>query len=128
MESNYWSSRVSRRTALRGTGLGLAGIAGAALIGCGGKKTETQTTGEARKAQPGTAKRGSPADPALPIVRLHVRASLPSAPPGRAGCSLVPGHHAFSPRNGVGTQWRYDRTENADAILCPTAPLKVWVR
>ncbi|TAJ16924.1 MAG: hypothetical protein EPO65_12285, partial [Dehalococcoidia bacterium] len=45
VESNYWSTRVSRRTALRGTGLGLAGIAGAALIGCGSKKTDTGAAG-----------------------------------------------------------------------------------
>lgn len=36
-EGNYWTSRrVSRRTALRGAGLGLLGLTGAALIGCGG--------------------------------------------------------------------------------------------
>ena len=39
-ESNYWnrlhSGRLSRRSALRGGGLGLAGLAGAAIIGCGG--------------------------------------------------------------------------------------------
>lgn len=38
-DSNYWTrlggNRVSRRAALRGAGLGFAGIAGAALIGCG---------------------------------------------------------------------------------------------
>lgn len=34
-ESNYWTRRFSRRTVLRGAGLGLAGLAGAALIGCG---------------------------------------------------------------------------------------------
>ncbi len=34
--SNFWTRRtVSRRAALRGAGLGLAGVAGAALIGCG---------------------------------------------------------------------------------------------
>ena len=39
-ESNYWnrlhSTRLSRRSALRGGGLGLAGLTGALLIGCGG--------------------------------------------------------------------------------------------
>ncbi|MCK9487404.1 MAG: ABC transporter substrate-binding protein [Dehalococcoidia bacterium] len=39
-DSNYWTriggNRVSRRAALRGAGIGAAGIAGAALIGCGG--------------------------------------------------------------------------------------------
>ena len=35
-ERNYWTRRrISRRTALRGAGLGVAGLAGAALIGCG---------------------------------------------------------------------------------------------
>ena len=38
-ESNYWKSvgsrRLSRRGALRGAGVGLAGLAGAAIIGCG---------------------------------------------------------------------------------------------
>ncbi len=35
--TNYWGRRrLDRRTALRGAGLGVAGLAGAALIGCGG--------------------------------------------------------------------------------------------
>tara|TARA_B100001123_G_scaffold136728_1_gene158736 strand:+ start:336 stop:2246 length:1911 start_codon:yes stop_codon:yes gene_type:complete len=34
-EKNYWSSRVNRRTALRGGVIGAAGLVGAALIGCG---------------------------------------------------------------------------------------------
>ena len=45
MESNYWKSLVSRRTALRGTGLGLAGIAGTALIGCGSKNNNAAAPG-----------------------------------------------------------------------------------
>ena len=49
VDSNYWSGRVSRRTALRGTGVGIVGLAGAALIGCGGKKSDTATTGEANR-------------------------------------------------------------------------------
>ena len=44
-ESNYWNrlatGRVSRRAALRGAGLGTAGIADAALIGCGGSDDPT---------------------------------------------------------------------------------------
>ncbi|MDP6605966.1 MAG: hypothetical protein QF664_06890, partial [Dehalococcoidia bacterium] len=36
MEQNFWTRRaIGRRAALRGAGLGLAGLAGAALIGCG---------------------------------------------------------------------------------------------
>ena len=35
-ERNFWTNRrISRRAALRGVGLGVAGLAGAALIGCG---------------------------------------------------------------------------------------------
>ncbi len=45
MDSNYWTGRVSRRTALRGTGVGLVGLAGAALIGCGSKKKDEGPTG-----------------------------------------------------------------------------------
>jgi ABC-type transport system substrate-binding protein len=37
MAENFWTrSQISRRSALRGIGLGAAGLAGAALIGCGG--------------------------------------------------------------------------------------------
>jgi len=36
MTTNYWTRRaISRRAAIRGTGVGIAGLAGAALIGCG---------------------------------------------------------------------------------------------
>ena len=59
---NQWSSRsVSRRTALRGAGAGLAGLAGAALIGCsggggGGAKTEAPTGGSSAAVASGQAK------------------------------------------------------------------------
>ena len=51
MDSNYWSGRVNRRTALRGAGVGLLGLTGAALIGCGGKKTDAPTGGDAERLQ-----------------------------------------------------------------------------
>ncbi len=59
--SNYWTGRrVSRRTTLRGAGLGLAGLAGAALIGCGdsddgGKATSTAVATSTLGAATGTA-------------------------------------------------------------------------
>lgn len=40
---NYWSSRISRRTALRGAAVGAAGVAGAALIGCDDGDDATST-------------------------------------------------------------------------------------
>ena len=42
-ERTYWTGRrIGRRAALRGAGVGIAGLAGAALIGCGGDE-ETAT-------------------------------------------------------------------------------------
>jgi peptide/nickel transport system substrate-binding protein len=38
--SEYWSRRLNRRTALRGAGVGIAGLAGAALFGCGSSEEE----------------------------------------------------------------------------------------
>ena len=35
-ETNYWTRRVDRRVAIRGAGLGLVGVVGAVLVGCGG--------------------------------------------------------------------------------------------
>jgi peptide/nickel transport system substrate-binding protein len=34
-ETTYWSRRVDRRAVIRGAGVGVAGLAGAALLGCG---------------------------------------------------------------------------------------------
>ncbi|MPZ99119.1 MAG: hypothetical protein GEU80_07220 [Dehalococcoidia bacterium] len=40
---NYWTRhRVSRRRALQGAGVGIAGLAGAALVGCGGDDEEPE--------------------------------------------------------------------------------------
>ncbi|MEZ4501297.1 MAG: ABC transporter substrate-binding protein [Dehalococcoidia bacterium] len=48
MTEGYWASRrVSRRSALRGAGLGFAGLAGAALIGCGSDDEEPTATATA---------------------------------------------------------------------------------
>ena len=47
---DYWSSRVSRRRALRGAALGLSGLAGAALIGCGGDDDAPVATAAATTA------------------------------------------------------------------------------
>ncbi|MDP2328851.1 MAG: hypothetical protein Q8M79_12315, partial [Dehalococcoidia bacterium] len=47
--SHYWSRRVSRRGVIRGVALGGAGLAGAALIGCGGDDvtfTDSPQTGD----------------------------------------------------------------------------------
>ncbi len=80
VKSNYWKSRVSRRTALRGTGLGLAGIAGAALIGCGSKKADTTATGgEAGRLQDAAkagAQKGDTGGTAVPKDQVRVKPGL----------------------------------------------------
>ncbi len=54
-ESNYWTRRLSRRTALRGVGLGAAGLAGAALIGCGDDDDDDDDTAAQATEAPAAA-------------------------------------------------------------------------
>jgi ABC-type transport system substrate-binding protein len=62
-EANFWTRRrVSRRAALRGAGVGVAGLAGAALIGCG--DDDDDDTGAAAPAAAGTAQAAATAAPA----------------------------------------------------------------
>ena len=54
--TNYWTRRrVSRRAALRGAGVGIAGLTGAALIGCGGDDdgglTAAPASGESARSE-----------------------------------------------------------------------------
>src|SRR5687767_11529920 len=42
--SGYWKRRVDRRRALRGGALGLAGLASAALIACGGNESGSSSS------------------------------------------------------------------------------------
>jgi len=45
MNGNYWTrQRISRRTVLRGAGVGAAGVAGAVLIGCGSDDDDPTAT------------------------------------------------------------------------------------
>ena len=62
--SNYWQRsmgrRVSRRSALRGTAVAGLGLAGAALIGCGG--------GDEEKATPAATKAAGATGAATPVA------------------------------------------------------------
>ncbi|MBM4410623.1 MAG: hypothetical protein FJ037_04740, partial [Chloroflexi bacterium] len=66
MADNYWTSlathRVSRRSALRGAAVGVAGLSGAALIGCGGGDKKEEAKPAASKAG-GAATAAAPAAP-----------------------------------------------------------------
>ena len=102
MDTNYWtSSRVGRRSVLRGAGLGLTGLAGAALIGCGGDGDDggsdaTPSTGGQVGAQltataVGTADAGStpvPADQVRPVPGIY------DGPLGPSPAELNPGVNA----------------------------------
>ncbi len=67
MESNYWTrKRLSRRTILRGSGIGLFGLGAAALVGCGGsgsssKSSSTSSNGAISFKRGGIVKMGTPA-------------------------------------------------------------------
>ncbi len=84
VDSNYWTSRVSRRTALRGTGVGLVGLAGAALIGCGGKKKEDAAAGgdatRLQDASKGGAKAADTSGTPVPKDQVRVKAGLYEGP------------------------------------------------
>ena len=64
--------RISRRTALRGAGLGVAGLAGAALIGCGDDDEEDEEE-EAAAQAPAPAGTAAPAAPAAPAALEPIR-------------------------------------------------------
>jgi len=90
VESRYWARRsFNRRTALRGAGIGIAGLAGAALIGCGGSDddggpaaTETVATG-AGQAGAVTATATATADAAatpVPADQVRLTPGIYNAP------------------------------------------------
>ena len=60
-EKNYWSSRVNRRTALRGGAIGAAGLVGAALIGCGDDDDDDAAAPAAAAKPAATAAAAKPA-------------------------------------------------------------------
>jgi peptide/nickel transport system substrate-binding protein len=67
--SNYWTrQQISRRSMLRGTAVGAAGLSGAVLIGCGGGDDEVDAdpTAAATAAGGGTAAATATADPNAP--------------------------------------------------------------
>lgn len=66
-ERNYWGRPMQRRNLLRASGMGAVGLAGAALIGCGGSSDKSSSGGDAAKSAPaGGAK---PADKTVAIKR-----------------------------------------------------------
>ncbi|MEZ4503886.1 MAG: ABC transporter substrate-binding protein [Dehalococcoidia bacterium] len=84
-EGTYWSRRkFGRRTALRGAGVAFAGLAGAALFGCGGDDEEATATAAPTEAGSATATTAT-GDGSTPVpadqVRIAPGAYLDSIPP-----------------------------------------------
>ncbi len=72
-DQNYWartmSGRASRRTVLRGAALGGVGLAGAALVGCGGDEDDPTPQPTATSASPTATGTATSTDPYANIKR-----------------------------------------------------------
>lgn len=76
-ETNYWiRRRISRRAALRGAAAGIAGIAGAALIGCGRDDDDTAATSggpsQQGQQQPTASATAEAAGSPMPAGRIRI--------------------------------------------------------
>ena len=104
MDSNYWTRRaMGRRTAIRGGALGLAGLAGAALIGCGGGDGDgdaapaTPQLGAAAaggQAQTATAVAGGGSDTPVSADQVRIKPGLSDGPTPPSAAELNPSVNA----------------------------------
>ena len=112
---NYSShNRISRRGALRGAGLGVAGLAGVALFGCGGDDGEGGggTTATAASGGTGTAAAGGGA---LPSDQIRIA-------PGAYENSIPPTPGELDPANNA----RYGGTLMARSARRSSARAAQW--
>jgi peptide/nickel transport system substrate-binding protein len=109
VDSNYWARRsMGRRTVLRGAGLGLTGLAGAALIGCGGSDspaTTTPRTGQTGQQITATAA-ATEAAGSTPVPADQVRLT-PGVYEGPVGPSAAELNPAVNAKRGGTLQVRY---------------------
>src|SRR5690606_7651238 len=98
MERTYWrGARVGRRTMLRGSGLGLAGLAGAALVGCGSSDDDsTPEAGQQTGAQLTATAVATGTGDAGPVSADQVRvpAGIYQGPVGPSAAELNPAVNA----------------------------------
>jgi len=100
VDTNYWTrSPLSRRTVMRGAGLGAAGLAAAALVGCGGDDDDgTPTAGSGGLAgatapptvTQGTTDGGTP----VPADQVRIPPGLYNGPVGPSAAELNPAVNA----------------------------------
>jgi peptide/nickel transport system substrate-binding protein len=95
LETNYWTrGRLGRRTAIRGAALGLTGIAGAALIGCGADDGPADpATGAATGVQAPTPA-AQAGDQPVPADQVRIPAGLYDGPVPPTPAEANPGVNA----------------------------------
>lgn len=77
MSQSYWRRPVTRRSLVRGSGIGMAGLAGAALVGCGGDDEDASAT---VPPQTNNSASGSPGASATAIQEMQVAPGLYDGP------------------------------------------------
>ena len=123
METTYWSRATSRRSVLRGAGLGVAGLAGAALIGCGSDDDGGASTGTP-SSQTGaqltaTAVGTQAADPAatpVPADQVRVAPGIYDGPIPPSAAELNPAVNAV--RGGVAKMLYPPRMDLSRSLSC----------
>ncbi len=106
MEATYWSRATTRRNVLRGAGFGVAGLAGAALIGCGGDDdgaastgTPSSQTGAQLTATAVGTQQSDPAGTPVPADQVRVVPGIYDGPIPPSAAELNPAVNAV--RGGV---------------------------
>lgn len=100
MESTYWTQRLGRRGVIRGAGLGVAGLAGAALIGCGGDDDggssgpRTGQTGATITAPTSAATQGAGEATAVPADQVRVPHGIYDGHAPASAAEMNPGANA----------------------------------
>jgi peptide/nickel transport system substrate-binding protein len=119
MESSYWSrQRVGRRTVIRGAGLGVAGLAGAALIGCGGGDDGTATPVVSNTLDATAVPTAEAGATPVPASEVRVKPGLYAGPIPPSAAELNPGVNA---KFGGVLKWTYldpPRMDLARTLSC----------
>jgi len=79
MSQHYWNRRVSRRSIVRGSGLGVAGLAGAALLGCSSEDSSSTPTAAAQTNNSSSSGAGASSSP-VAVEELRLTAGLYEGP------------------------------------------------
>ena len=132
-ESNYWnrlhSTRLSRRSALRGGGLGLAGLTGALLIGCGdddepaapaptaAATTAAAGTAAATATATATASGGTTATPTATATTAPTPAALDYDPDGTLRVAIQSDSGSMDPQEVSGSASFYNGEAHFGKVL-----------